>query len=164
MHIPRLISRITLPIGALLFIAACSGSASAGWTFAPLGPSANPSAAATGAPSSGAPSSPSGSGGAGTTVSIETTNDAPLVFNPADFTVPAGATVTISYMNNSTLPHNIQIFDGADNSAPSLGASTVGTGPNDAQTLTFTAPTTPGDYFFWCDVHQNAMKGTWHVQ
>jgi plastocyanin len=163
MHIPTLMRRVTLPIGALLLIAACSGGAQAGWTYAPLGPSANPSAAASGAPS-GAPSSPSGSGGAGTALNVETTNDQPLVFNPADLTVPAGATVTVTYLNNSTLPHDIHFFNGADNSAPSLGASTQGTGPNNTQTVTFTAPTTPGDYFFWCDVHQTAMKGTWHVQ
>ena len=30
--------------------------------------------------------------------------------------------------------------------------------------VTFTAPATPGDYFFWCDVHQNAMTGILHVQ
>lgn len=175
MHIPTLIRRITLPVGALLLIAACSSGGSSGWTYAPLGPSANPSAAASGAPSSGAPSSgapssgapgsPSGSGGgSGTAVNIETTNDAPLVFDPADITVPAGATVDVTYLNNSNLPHNIQFFQGADSSAPSLGKSNVATGPNASETVTFTAPTTPGDYFFWCDVHQNAMKGVWHVQ
>jgi hypothetical protein len=73
MHIPTLMRRVTLPIGALLLIAACSGGAQAGWTYAPLGPSANPSAAASGAPS-GAPSSPSGSGGAGTALNVETTS------------------------------------------------------------------------------------------
>ena len=135
MHIPTLICRVTLPIGALLLIAACSGGAQAGWTYAPLGPSANPSAAASGAPSSGTPSSgtpssPSGSGGAGTAVNIETTSDQPLAFNPDDLTVPAGATVTVTYLNNSNLQHNIHFFDGADNSAPSLGGSTVETGPN----------------------------------
>ena len=169
MHIPRLISRITLPVGALVLIAACSGGSTAGWTYAPLGPSTNPSAAASGAPSSGAPSSgapssPSGSGGAGSTINVETTQDQPLAFSPATLDVSAGASVTVNYMNNSNLPHNIQFFDGSDSSAPSLGASTVGTGPNDAQTVSFTAPTTPGDYFFWCDVHQNAMKGVLHVQ
>ena len=159
MHIPTLIRRVLLPIGALFLLTACASGASAGWTFAPLGPSANPSAAA-----SVAPSQPAGSGGPGTTITVETTADQPLVFNPATLTAAAGATVTVNYTNNSNLPHNIHFFSGTDSSAPSLGASTVGTGPGDAQTVTFTAPTTPGDYFFWCDVHQNAMKGTLHVQ
>jgi plastocyanin len=163
MHIPTLIRRLALPIGAMLVIAACAGGQPVGWTFAPLGPSANPSAAASTA-ASGAPSSPSGSGGAGTTVAVETTQDQPIAFNPKDFTVPAGASVTVNYMNNSNLPHNIHFFNGPDSSAPSLGASQTGTGPNDAQTATFTAPTQPGDYYFWCDVHQSAMSGTFHVQ
>ena len=95
---------------------------------------------------------------------METTQDAPLVFNPDTFTVPAGASVTVNYTNNSNLPHNVQFFAGSDNTGTSLGASTVGTGPNDAQSVTFTAPSQPGTYFFWCDVHQSAMKGTFTVQ
>ena len=159
MHIPTLIRRITLPVGAVLLITACAGGTSAGWTYAPLGPSANPSAAA-----SGAPSTPAGSGGAGTTVSLETTQDQPIAFNPTTISVTPGATVTVNYMNNSNLPHNIDFFNGPDNNSPSLGKTDVGTGPNNAQTMTFTAPTTPGDYMFWCDVHTSAMKGTLHVQ
>ncbi len=163
MHIPTLIRRVTLPVGALFLITACAGGTTAGWTYAPLGPSANPSEAASGAPS-GAPGSPSGSGGGGSAVNLETTSDQTLAFNPPDFSVPAGATVTVTYVNNSNLPHNVNFFDGPDNSAPSLGATTVETGPNATETVTFTAPTQPGDYFFWCDVHQNAMKGVWHVE
>jgi len=156
MHIPTFVRRITLPVGALLLISACAGGTSAGWTYAPLGPSANPSAAASAA------ASPAGSPGA--TISVETTAAAPVAFNPADITVPAGATVLVNYMNNSSAPHNIHFFAGADSSAPSLGASTQGTGPNNAQSVTFTAPTQPGDYFFWCDVHTTTMVGHWHVQ
>jgi len=175
MHIASFVRRLTLPVGALLVITACAGGQSAGWTYAPLGPTANPSAAAS-ASASGAPGSPSGSGqptgsgqpagsgATGNTVTLETTQDQPIAFNPADFTVPAGATVTVNYMNNSNLPHNVNVFNGPDNNAPSLGKSEVGTGPNNAQTLTFTAPAQPGDYFFWCDVHTTAMKGVFHVQ
>jgi plastocyanin len=185
MHMPIVIRRVALPIGAVLFFAGCAGGQAAGWTYAPLGPSAAPSGAAasgaagsgavgsgapssgapaSGAASSGAPGSPSGSGGAGTTITVQTTQDQPLAFNPGELTVPAGAQVTVNYTNNSNLPHNIDFFNGPDNSAPSLGATSVTTGPNAAGTLTFAAPTKPGDYFFWCDVHQSAMKGTLHVQ
>ena len=88
MHIPTPIRRVTLPIGALLLIAACSGGAQAGWTYAPLGPEREPVRGRFRRPflwdaSSGTPSSPSGSGGAGTAVNIETTSDQPLAFNPA---------------------------------------------------------------------------------
>lgn len=175
MHIASLVRRLTLPVGALLIVSACAGGQSAGWTYAPLGPSANPSAAAS-AGASGAPGSPSGSGqptgsgqpsgsgATGTTITMETTQAAPLAFEPAEVTMPAGASVTVNYMNNSNLPHNVNFFSGPDNTAPSLALTEVGTGPNNAQTVTFTAPSQPGDYFFWCDVHTTAMKGVYHVQ
>ena len=159
MHIPTLVRRLTLPVGALLVITACAGGQSAGWTYAPLGPTANPSAAA-----SGAPATPAGSGGTGSGTTIETPNEQPLAFVPAEITVTAGSEVTVTYNNKSTQLHNINFFDGPDSSATSLGATESKTGPGDSQSVTFTAPTQAGDYFFWCDVHGNAMKGTWHVQ
>lgn len=165
MHMPSLVRRLTLPVGALLIVTACAGGSAAGWTYAPLGPTANPSAsAAAPSPASGS-GSPSASGATGgTTLTVETTQAAPLAFEPAALTAPAGSQVTVNYMNNSNLPHNINFFNGPDNTAPSLGASEVGTGPNNAQTASFTAPAQPGDYFFWCDVHQAGMKGVLHVQ
>ena len=155
MNIAHLLRRFALPALALLLVS-CAGGAGPGWTYAPLGPT--PSAA----PSASA--SPAGSGGPGTSIDIETTAADPLVFSPNEITVPAGATVTVNYLNNSNLPHNINFFDGQDQSAPSLGASKIATGPNAPESVTFTAPTQPGDYFFWCDVHQAAMVGTYHVQ
>jgi plastocyanin len=160
MHIPSFLSRLTLPVGALLLVTACAGGTAAGWTYAPLGPSAPPSASA----SASAPASPSGSGGAGVTLTVETTQAAPIAFAPAELTATAGAQVTVNYMNNSNQPHNINFFNGPDNTAPSLAASEQGTGPNNPQTTSFTAPSQPGDYFFWCDVHTSAMTGTLHVQ
>ena len=157
MHFPTAVRNIALPVVALMLVAACSSGSTAGWTYAPLGPSANPSAAA-----SSAPSSAPGSGGPA--ITIETTQDQPIAFNPNDITVTAGSTVTITYTNNSNMPHNINFFNGPDNTAPSLAATQVATGPGNTQTITFTAPTTPGDYFFWCDVHQTAMEGHWHVK
>ena len=99
----------------------------------------------------------------GLKVSIETTAANPLAFAPAEITVPAGASVTVTYTNNTNLPHNIHFFDGQDQNAPSLGKTDVMTGPSAVASVTFTAPSQPGDYFFWCDVHQLAMTGTYHV-
>ncbi len=42
---------------------------------------------------------------------------------------------------------------------PTLAATKIGTGPNDVQTTTFTAPATPGSYYFHCDVHPQQMTG-----
>ena len=49
-------------------------------------------------------------------------------------------------------------------SAPSLGKTDIATGPNALETMTFTAPSEPGTYYFWCDVHQTAMQGTYTVE
>jgi plastocyanin len=164
MHIPTLTRRLTLPAVALLVLSACAGSdGSAGWTYAPLGPSANPSAAAS-APASAGASTPAGSGGPGTTVEIETTQDSPIAYNPNTFTVAAGSSVTVDYTNNSNIPHDIALFDGPDQNSNIIASSEVGTGPDNAQTVTFTAPSAPGTYFFWCTVHTLTMTGTYTVQ
>jgi plastocyanin len=161
MHTDKLahLARAACALIAVLAIAACGSSAGAPWTYAPLGPT--PSAGASAQPTPGG--SPAGSP-SGPTLSVETTNDNPLAFNPNSLNAPANTAVTVNYNNNSTLPHNIQFFNGPDQNAPSLGASDVLTGPNAPESVTFTTPSAPGDYFFWCDVHQAAMTGTLHVQ
>ena len=191
MHIPQLVRLFGLPAAAIL-VMACAGGDSAGWTYAPLGPSASP--AASGAPSgaaspggtpagspaaspvgspAGSPAaspggspggSPSTSGGPGTAIDVSTPPDQPLAFVPPQLTVPAGATVTVNYLNDSNLPHNINFFAGPDATSESLGASETVTGPGAPTSVTFTAPSEPGTYFFWCDVHANAMQGTYTVQ
>lgn len=150
---PRLI-RFALPLGMALILSACAG-AGPGWTYAPLGPSPAP----TGSPTP----APSGSGGTGTTIEVKTTADAQLAFSPATIDVSANTSVTINYTNDSPLPHNIHFFSGADSSAPDLGKTDVVPGPGALKSVTFTTPTAPGDYFFWCDVHTTAMTGILHV-
>ena len=152
---PRLI-RFALPLGVALILSACGG-AGPGWSYAPLGPSPAPTAAASATPA------PSGSGGPATTIEVKTTDAAPLVFDPAMIEVPANTVVTVNYTNDSSLPHNIHFFNGADSSAPDLGKTDVATGPGAVKSVTFTTPATPGDYFFWCDVHTTAMTGMLHV-
>lgn len=83
---------------------------------------------------------------------------------PPQLTMPAATSVTVNYTNDSALPHNIHFFAGADSTAPSLGASEQATGPAALETVTFTTPDQPGTYFFWCDVHLQAMQGTYTVQ
>lgn len=87
-----------------------------------------------------------------------------MAFTPNTLTMPANTSVTVNYLNNSSLPHNINFFNGPDNTAPSLGATAVVTGPNALESVTFTTPAQPGSYYFWCDVHFQAMSGTWQVQ
>lgn len=164
MHIPHPFRIFVLPVAAAVLVAACAGGGSAGWTYAPLGPT--PSAAAS-ADASAAPSgepSPGGSGGPGTTVDISTPADNPLTYDPAEFTVPAGASVTLNYANLSNLPHDVVVFGGQDSSSEELGRTEVITGPDATSSAEFTAPGEAGDYFYWCSVHQSAMTGTYRVE
>jgi len=152
--------RPVLAIVALVLLAGCAGSTSAGWTYAPLGPTAAPTqSTAPSAPPSGQPS-----GAPGTVFDLITNDDAPLAFVPNEITAPPATDVTVNYNNNSSLPHNINFFDGPDQTAPSLGATVVVTGPNAIESVTFTTPSDTGDYYFWCDVHAAAMAGTLHIR
>jgi plastocyanin len=148
--------RLGLSAGTLLLVSACAGSGSAGWTYAPLGPTAAPTSSA--APSTAPSSSP------GLVLEVITNDDAPLVFVPNVLEAPPATVVQVNYNNNSSLPHNINFFDGPDQTAPSLGATDVVTGPNNSQSVTFTTPAETGDFYFWCDVHAAAMAGTLQIR
>jgi plastocyanin len=85
-------------------------------------------------------------------------------FLPADFTVHAGATVTITLNNYDSGPHTF--------TSPSLGVNQIvgggGTlGAPKTVTFTFKAPSKPGNYQWWCAVpcdpwamaHDGYMRG-----
>ena len=86
-----------------------------------------------------------------------------MAFDTKTITVSAGAPVTITFNNNDAgITHNIAFYTSAAattiiyQGAKTTGVSTV--------TYTFTAPTTPGTYFFRCDVHPTTMTGEFVVQ
>jgi plastocyanin len=88
----------------------------------------------------------------------------PLSFDTTMLSAAAGANVTVTYTNNEPgVPHNWHVFNGPDSSAPTLAETQIITGPGTSDSTTFTAPTQPGDYFFWCDVHPTIMTGTFVV-
>ena len=139
---------------AVLAIAGCAATTGANWTYAPLGPTPEPAPSGQATP---------GASPAGTVIEVSTPADNPLVFDPNSLEAPANADVTIRYTNDSSVKHNINVFNGSDSSAPSLGKTAIVTGPDAAEDVTFTTPG-PGDYYFWCDVHLAAMSGMLHVQ
>jgi plastocyanin len=96
-------------------------------------------------------------------IQVSTEQANPLGFEPATLDAPPATLVTVVYNNNSNLEHNINFFDGPDQNSPSLGATERVTGPNQPRSVSFTTPSAPGDYYFWCDVHLAAMAGTLHV-
>jgi plastocyanin len=84
-----------------------------------------------------------------------------MAFDKGTITVSAGAKVTINFVNQDSVPHNFGLY--TDSSASKsifvgqiVSASSV--------TYNFTAPTTPGTYFFRCDVHPQLMTGSFIVQ
>lgn len=147
----RRLPGFVLPLAAALVVAC--GGAGAGWTFAPLGPTAAPTAS----------SAPSPSVQPDLTLEIKTTAANSLAFEPTSLEAPADSVTQVNYLNDSSLQHNIQFFDGADQTAPELGHTEIVTGPGNSQSVTFTTPTTAGDYYFWCQVHGAAMQGMLHV-
>jgi cytochrome c oxidase subunit 2 len=117
---------------------------------------ATPTPAAT--PEPGATEAP-----VGTVLGISTVAEDPLAFTSTTIEASAGETVTVEYLNDSSLPHNISFYEGPDASAPLIAKTEIFTGPDALGTVTFEAPTTPGSYFFMCNVHPIQMTGTFAV-
>ena len=83
-------------------------------------------------------------------------------FDKTSFTVPAGATVSLSFINDDPgVQHNFALYTDASATTPIFQGG-VATGQ---QTVlyTFAAPSTPGTYFFRCDVHPETMRGSFVV-
>jgi plastocyanin len=115
-------------------------------------PSASPSVTPTNAPS------PSPSENTDLQISTPDQGDG-ILFDTSQLTAPAGARVSLTYTNESAIPHDWHLFDGANASAPSIASTKIQAGPNDAQDVSFTVPSKPGRYYFQCDVHPTLMNG-----
>ena len=92
------------------------------------------------------------------TISLSAQN---LAFDKNTITVPAGAVVTINFTNHDTAKHNFALYINSSASTSIYIGNTISVGNI---TYTFTAPTTPGSYFFRCDVHPVMMVGEFIVQ
>jgi plastocyanin len=88
---------------------------------------------------------------------------ASLAFNMSTITVPAGADVTVNFNNQDNgIPHNLAVYTD-QSAAQSIFKGDIITGPA-TKTYTFTAPSTPGTYFFRCDAHPTTMTDQFIVQ
>jgi plastocyanin len=85
-----------------------------------------------------------------------------IEFNSSKVTVPAGSNITLNFDNQDlNIPHNVAIY--TDNFAKTtIFKGKVVTGPAKIA-YNFSAPTTPGTYFFRCDIHPQ-MNGQFIVQ
>jgi plastocyanin len=146
--------RLTLLIAALtvatIAVAACGGSDEDG-----NGNDGTTSPAAT---------TPSGDGGGGEIELDVSMGD--NFFEPAKFTVDAGAELTFSITNDGAAIHNMRVA-GADNEF-NTGDDAVSQEElipaGDTATLQWTAPAEPGVYDFQCDFHVPDMAGTVTVE
>jgi len=85
-----------------------------------------------------------------------------MAFDHSTLTVPAGAAVTLHFVNSdSGVPHNVAIYE-TPAAATVIFQGKVIPGPQSI-TYTFRAPTRPGTYFFRCDVHPETMTGAFVV-
>ena len=106
-----------------------------------------------------------GAGGAegdGTTLEIATLEG--LTFTEDELTAPADTEITVEYLNDTPVPHNIHFFMGDSASAESRAQTDIVSGPGATESVTFTTPAEPGDYFFQCDVHPIDMTGSLVVE
>jgi plastocyanin len=86
-----------------------------------------------------------------------------IAFDKGTITVPTGAHVTINFDNEDEgIPHNFALYK-TSAATDELFDGEIITGVKQIK-YTFTAPTTPGDYFFRCDVHPERMTGTFVVE
>jgi glucose dehydrogenase/plastocyanin len=108
-------------------------------------------------PPAGAPQPTAAPAAGSTTLQISSLEDS--TFDTDTLTAPANTRVTVNYLNDTAIPHNIHFYNGPDDTAPTLATTDVETGPGNMQTVTFTTPG-PGSYFFRCDVHPIQMVGT----
>lgn len=141
-----------LTVGFLLFILAFGISAPALWGAAQLVKTDEPEEVVDGGGGGGTPGGP-----VDLTIGAEN-----IMFDLNRIVAATGVEVTITQDNQDAgVPHNVAFY--TDRSAStSIFVSELITGPA-TDTFTFPAPSTPGDYFFRCDVHPDQMTGVFEV-
>jgi plastocyanin len=73
-------------------------------------------------------------------------------FHASEITVPAGAAVTVFFDNQDAgVPHNVAVYTNQQAATKILSGQIIN-GPA-TTTYTFIALSTPGSYWFRCDVH-----------
>jgi plastocyanin len=83
-------------------------------------------------------------------------------FNTSLITVPAGASVTVNYNNQDAgVTHTFSVYtNSATTSSIFIGTPITGVS---SIAYTFTAPSTPGTYYFQCDLHPTMTHGSFVV-
>jgi glucose/arabinose dehydrogenase/plastocyanin len=118
-------------------------------------PDATPAGSPAGSPAASPAGSPAGSPGAMAELRVGTDDGQALLFVPDEISVQTGAEVSLTFANESTVPHNLVFGDPIDAGTDTIVAA------GESQTITFTAPE-PGEYVFVCTLHPG-MEGVMRV-
>ena len=146
---------INLTVGVLLLVVSFGISAPALWGAAQFVKSEETAQADNGAGGAGG-----GATGGPVAVTIVAEN---LQFDPTTITASTGVEVTVTLDNRDAgVLHNVSFYNNPSASAE-IYVGELYTGPS-VDDYVFTAPSTPGDYFFRCDVHPDTMTGAFIVQ
>jgi uncharacterized cupredoxin-like copper-binding protein len=104
-----------------------------------------------------------GAGGPSTTINVTMTD---FHFEPTEFTVPAGQEITINATNNGAVLHEFVIFKLGMDAGEKFGDEDeeniyweVEVEPGQSSTMTFTAPTDPGEYYVTCGIEGHLEAG-----
>ena len=104
-----------------------------------------------------------GGGGPSTTIDVTLTD---FQFQPSQFTVPAGQTITFNSSNNGAVVHNFVIMNLGTSAGDSFDEEDVPNvywetelQPGGSTTTTFTAPSAPGEYEVICRTQGHIVSG-----
>ena len=104
-----------------------------------------------------------GGGGPTTNLSVDMIE---FMFNPTNFTVPAGREITLELSNNGSVVHDFIIMnlgaevgqDFGDEDVPNIYFKAE-LGPGSSEVVTFTAPEQPGEYQVVCGIPGHYLAG-----
>jgi plastocyanin len=82
-------------------------------------------------------------------------------FNKSTFRVDAGSAITITFENKDNTAHNFAVYESKNASRVFFRGETLNR--KGTTTYTFTAPDTPGDYYFQDDNNPSTMNGSFVV-
>lgn len=104
-----------------------------------------------------------GAGGPTTTIKVTMTD---FHFEPAQFTVPAGQEITVNATNNGAVEHEFVIFKLGTDAGVKFGDEDedniyweVEVQPGQSVSVTFTAPSEPGEYYVTCGIEGHLEAG-----